>query len=371
LNGNNLTLGTNTFNAIVNGGSATSYVIGWNGAVNGNIVHHVNGNGNYKFPIGDNTLGGYTPADITFTTGSYSNATLTCTLNDDIQPNLLNQTVSTNYLSRYWTIEQAGISNFLYNINYSYADAADEVGVAANIWPYKHNAQGWITCWGATANLGTFKQGAGSFNPGTKTFTWSGLTSFSDFTGNGNGSPLPISLIDFTATPENDVVRVEWSTISETNNDYYTVERSKNGKNFESIYRLNSAGNSNDLMRYIAYDNNPYRGLSYYRLKQTDLDGNFTYSTLRTVNFNKVNLNDKIKIVNHLNQFLLLSINFAEPQDIQIQIISTEGKAVQNLNYSQVKTQDIQIPLEQLANGIYVITISGKEVFNHKFSISK
>jgi hypothetical protein len=44
---------------------------------------------------------------------------------------------------------------------------------------------------------------------------------------------------------------------------------------------------------------------------------------------------------------------------------------VQNLNYSQVKTQDIQIPLEQLANGIYVITVSGKEVFNQKFSISK
>ena len=371
LNNNNLHLGTNLSNAIVTGGSTTSYVIGWNGAVNGNIIHRVNGNGNYKFPIGDNTVGGYTPADVTFTTGSYNNATLTCTLNDGIQPDLLNPTTSTNYLSRYWTIEQTGVSNFLYNINYSYADATDQVGVAANMWPYKHNAQGWITCWGATANPGTFKQGAGSFNPGTKTFSWSGLNTFSDFTGNGNGSPLPISLIDFTATPENDVVRVEWSTLSETNNDYYTVERSKNGKDFESIYRLFGAGNSNELRKYMDYDNNPYMGLSYYRLKQTDFDGNFTYSTLRLVNFDKGNSNDEIRIVNHLNQFLLLSINFAEHQDIQIQIISTEGKSVQNLNYSQVKTQDIQIPLEQLANGIYVITISGKEVFNYKFSISK
>ncbi len=121
----------------------------------------------------------------------------------------------------------------------------------------------------------------------------------------------------------------------------------------------------------MVYDNRPFMGLSYYRLKQTDFDGNFTYSTLRPVNFNKGNFKDEIRIVNHLNQFLLLNINFAEPQDIKIQIISTEGKAVQNVNYSQVKTQDIQIPLEQLANGIYVITISGKDVFNQKFSISK
>jgi hypothetical protein len=372
LNNNNLNLGTSIANAIVNGGSTSSYVIGWNGAVNGNIIHRVNSNGLYKFPIGDQTVGGYTPAEVTFTSGTYSNATLTCTLNDGIQPDLLNPTASTNYLSRYWTIEQTGISNFLYNINYSYADAGDEVGVAANMWPYKHNAQGWITCWGASANPGTFKQGAGSFNPGTKTFNWSGLTTFSDFTGIGNGTPLPISLIDFKATPENDVVRIEWSTLSETNNDYYTVERSKNGKDFEPINKISGAGNSNELLNYMIYDNSPYIGLSYYRLKQTDFDGKFTYSTIRHVRFNKSNSNDELRILNYLNVFMLLSINFAEHQDIQIQIYSmVGGKTLQDISFSQVKTQDIQIPIEQLANGIYVITITGKEVFNYKFFITK
>jgi hypothetical protein len=289
LNGIDLTLGTSTTNATVTGGSTNSYVIGWNAGANGNIIHRVNSNGLYRFPIGDATSGGYTPANITFTAGSFSNATLTCTLNDGIQPDLLNPSASTNYLSRYWTIEQTGVTNFMYNIDYSYANSSDEVGVAANIWPYKHNAQGWITCWGATANPGTFKQGAGSFNPGTKTFNWSGLTTFSDFTGNGNGSPLPISMLEFTAAPENDAVRIEWSTLSETNNDFYTIERSKYGKIFESVLRLSGAGNSNDFNNYLVYDNEPYEGHSYYRLKQTDFDGNFTYSGLRPVNFNKSN----------------------------------------------------------------------------------
>lgn len=84
---------------------------------------------------------------------------------------------------------------------------------------------------------------------------------------------LPIELSSFSAKVEEGDVKVEWTTATERNNDYFTIERSKDGTNFEEVARVDGAGNSTSTLNYRSVDTHPYQGTSYYRLKQTDFDG--------------------------------------------------------------------------------------------------
>ncbi len=97
-------------------------------------------------------------------------------------------------------------------------------------------------------------------------------------------SSLPISLKSFNAhAVDNKKIKLEWTTASEKNNDYFTIERSENGASFHKISTVKGAGNSSSIINYNAYDDAPVFGNAYYRLKQTDFDGKFTYSNLISV----------------------------------------------------------------------------------------
>jgi hypothetical protein len=97
-------------------------------------------------------------------------------------------------------------------------------------------------------------------------------------------SPLPIELMDFTAQLQDKrTVALAWQTASEKNNDYFTVERSIDGENWIAIQEIKGAGNSNSVLSYDAEDILNEQGTFYYRLKQTDYDGEFTYSMIRSV----------------------------------------------------------------------------------------
>ena len=86
---------------------------------------------------------------------------------------------------------------------------------------------------------------------------------------------LPITLLSFNAAAIKDGVHVEWSTASQINNDYFNVEKSLDGYEWENKVTVAGAGNSNTQMDYSWVDLNPSMGVSYYRLKQTDYDGEF------------------------------------------------------------------------------------------------
>ena len=96
---------------------------------------------------------------------------------------------------------------------------------------------------------------------------------------------LPIELLHFTALPVGKAVELSWSTATEINNDYFTIERSADGLLFEKMYAIQGAGNSNSILFYTETDAQPLKGLSYYRLKQTDFDGKYSYSQIVAVNF--------------------------------------------------------------------------------------
>lgn len=100
-------------------------------------------------------------------------------------------------------------------------------------------------------------------------------------------SPLPIELVSFTAVPDRGKVRLNWVTESEVNNDYFTLERTNDIEQFESMATVDGQGTSTRSTTYQYVDNRPYHGISYYRLKQTDLDGTYTYSAIVKVNLSQ------------------------------------------------------------------------------------
>jgi hypothetical protein len=99
-------------------------------------------------------------------------------------------------------------------------------------------------------------------------------------------TPLPITLLSFSAEAKKEHVELNWATTAEINNDYFDVEHSVDGINFTSISRIKGAGNSTQTLNYSAIHHTLSKGLSYYRLKQTDFDGKTSYSKKVAVDFN-------------------------------------------------------------------------------------
>ena len=105
---------------------------------------------------------------------------------------------------------------------------------------------------------------------------------------NALASPLPIELVSFTCNLINTKkVELNWTTATELNTDYFSIERSSDGITFESIGKLNSAGNSSNILNYSLTDEFALKDVSYYRLKSVDLNGSYKYSEICSVtNYN-------------------------------------------------------------------------------------
>lgn len=90
---------------------------------------------------------------------------------------------------------------------------------------------------------------------------------------------FPVELVDFEAKASNDAVELKWTTATEINNDYFTVQRATENGEFEAIATVDGAGNSNELIDYTFVDYSAPAGQNvYYRIKQTDFDGTTSYS---------------------------------------------------------------------------------------------
>lgn len=107
-------------------------------------------------------------------------------------------------------------------------------------------------------------------------------------TTNITSTPLPVQLVSFDAVYKAPVVETEWTTASELNNDFFTVERSADGEFFEEVGRVDGAGTSQKSINYHFLDTRPLAGVSYYRLRQVDFDGTFSYSQIRKVEIEEI-----------------------------------------------------------------------------------
>ena len=149
----------------------------------------------------------------------------------------------------------------------------------------------WINIGGSGGPA--FSGGANLTGSITSTSSPTAFNSFSTFAlGDqiGGGNILPIGLLNFDAKADNSRVDLHWTTSSESNNSFFTIERSQDAINFSFLANVNTLainGNSATPLSYIAFDMNPFGGVTYYRLKQTDIDGNYKYSGIVSVNFDK------------------------------------------------------------------------------------
>ena len=161
---------------------------------------------------------------------------------------------------------------------------------------------------------------------------------------------LPIELNDFYATVEpNNSVRLNWSTFSEYNNDYFTVERSPFGLFWEEVRHVQGAGNSEQWNEYLTFDTNPMNGMSYYRLRQTDFDGQMTFSDLRSVNINGSQLE---VFPNPTNTKLTLTGNVFELETIRIYTVLGQDVTSMVKIINQTRNE-VSIDLSELESGLY------------------
>jgi hypothetical protein len=177
-------------------------------------------------------------------------------------------------------------------------------------------------------------------------------------------TPLPIQLKHFTARAQNEVVRLDWASYTESNNERYVVERSLDGKNFEVIGEVTGAGNSVETLRYHLYDRSPEVGINYYRLKQIDFDGKFEYFDIRSVEFNNVYGNLQL-IGNPVENELEYFINRENHGEVTVQFTDVNGNIVSNQNVTTTAKQTYQtLDTSKLAKGMYFLQliVQGKVV---------
>jgi hypothetical protein len=164
----------------------------------------------------------------------------------------------------------------------------------------------------------------------------------------GNSSALPVHLIQFSARKaDKRSVKIGWSTAQELNTDRFEVERSANGTDFKSIAVVNAAGNSSKLLNYSVTDENPLRG-NYYRLKQVDLDGTTTYSSVRYVSMTEVQSGSKVYPIPAYHSVTLEH----DKMVTSIRVIDITGKIRSNLHvFHSLNTIDIN----NLETGVYIL----------------
>lgn len=170
--------------------------------------------------------------------------------------------------------------------------------------------------------------------------------------------PLPIELLSFNAKQIKTYVELNWITSSETNNDYFTIERSSNTELFEPILIVDGAGNSNSITEYSTIDKSPINGLSYYRLKQTDFDGKYTLSNVVPVVFAQSGTLEIISTYND-NSAIYIQILSENSSKIKIEVLNIIGQTISSLDTeSEEGIKSFIINKEQITKGLYFIRVT-------------
>jgi hypothetical protein len=180
-----------------------------------------------------------------------------------------------------------------------------------------------------------------------------------------SGGVLPVELISFNASKENkSKVRLDWVTASETNNDYFTIERSADGLTFETLGKIDGAGSSNSKKSYNSFDYNPLSGINYYRLKQTDFDGKYSYSQIESLDFSSEELSVNI-YPNPFNNYLNIDIQGETDDSTILGVYDMTGKTIIE-KYIDNENNHISLQLDQnLPNGFYFVKIFNTTTVKH------
>ena len=228
----------------------------------------------------------------------------------------------------------------------------------------------WIDIGGSCA-LGNFNSGqAGNVTSTSAPTAFTSFSSFSLGSKNTGWNPLPIELLNFNAVPNGKVVDITWETTTETNNHYFTVERSDDGKKFTELVTINSKayqGNSTTPLNYQTTDTKPLNGVSYYRLKQTDYNNNYKYFNVVSVDFSKKSFVTIYPNPTANNIYINASDDY---QNASVKVMDALGREVLSQNLSS--TNNGLVNMQSLISGMYyVIVDNGIEITKTKITVQK
>jgi len=185
----------------------------------------------------------------------------------------------------------------------------------------------------------------------------------------GNCNTLPVSWLYFRGKPVQQNVLLEWGTTNEINNGFFTIEKSRDAQSFETLTTINAAGGTgNAEYNYSFTDQQPY-SLSYYRISQTDMDGQKNY--FRTIEV-KVNINQNLKVLRYVQgNYIYVQTSGAAPGNGSIELYSIDGKKMSSQKVmltKEVNTYKIEGPLHK---GIYLLFIEsqGEKLYSGKVMV--
>jgi hypothetical protein len=198
----------------------------------------------------------------------------------------------------------------------------------------------------------------------------SGPVGSSDFyrswTLSSSNSPLPIDISAFKADCDNGTALIQWTSLSELNNAYYTVTKTMDNIHFETVGTIKGAGTTSQPTNYSLTDYAPFPGTSYYFLSQTDFDN--TTTQVSTIPFSGCASNPTTTIYayNTTNSSVIVQINSVAADNFNISLVNMLGQTITSQNHA-VALGSNQIPLNfTLSPGIYIINVK-----NDKYNYSK
>lgn len=259
----------------------------------------------------------------------------------DEQPNTLNGTTSIGTMNKYFGVFQAGGTSPQYSAVYNYTGNPDVNAGNENLLAlFKRNDN----------SVSNWTNGAAILDMTANTLTLTGQSTEYIL---GRSSLLPLHLLSFSATRQSENVLLQWQTSGEINASHFEIERSNDGLVFKTIGIVNAANNSG-LHNYNFTDNTPVQGINYYRLKQVDRDGRYTYSPVAKVVFE----NDGAAFTVFPNPAgNTITIQYAGDQkNVQLAIFDLAGRQVmcKELNHQAIWQADVS----GLAKGTYTIKVN-------------
>ncbi len=181
---------------------------------------------------------------------------------------------------------------------------------------------------------------------------------------------LPEVLLNFDAVFDDKKVELTWSSNTENNNNFFTIEKSKDALVFEQVTTVKGFGNYSNIISYFDVDYTPYEGISYYRLKQTDVQGNVLSSRLVSIN----NKNSNGTLASSQSAIYETPANLMGSENKEVLVVLRDEKGVESYTKVIIDQQNNILQADnaedKLNNGTYtVIASSDNKLFSQKVKV--
>jgi hypothetical protein len=176
------------------------------------------------------------------------------------------------------------------------------------------------------------------------------------------GNTLPVVLDAFTAVLDNDkTISLSWKTELEVNSSHFTIGRSADGVNWETIGTVRAQGNSSNTTDYTFTDEHPLSGSNFYRLQMVDLDNSFTYSEVKVV---RASVIDEIGFFpNPARDYVNVSLGATTTATgtVTVRLISLTGQVMQEQRIAAAPGAVVSFRLANYASGVYILSVIGAD----------